>query len=76
VKVVQSSAPPLAAAASLIRDETGYEEGRPSERTALHKRPRAGLLGKPPFSEGLAIFKVNLVSYEISDRTARNRITF
>jgi len=56
------SAPPLAAAASLIRDETGYEEGRPSERAALRERPRAGMLSKPPFSEGLALFKVNLVS--------------
>jgi len=49
----QKSAPPLAAAASLIEHET--EEGWPSERTALPRRSRAGLQPRRPlFSEGLA----------------------
>jgi hypothetical protein len=44
----------------LIEYETGYEEGRPSEKAALPKRPRAGLqLRRPPFSEGQAFFQVN-----------------
>ena len=52
----------------MIEDETGYKEGRPSERAALRERAQAGVLSKPPSSEGLAIFKVNLVSYEDARR--------
>ncbi len=42
-----------------------YKSPFPNEcRAALPKRLRAGLLSRPPFSEGQALLQENLVSYE------------
>jgi hypothetical protein len=59
----------------LIEDETVYKDGRPSERAALRERARVALPSKPPFSEGLALFKENLVSYEAKGRRAKEYVT-
>jgi hypothetical protein len=50
------SAPPLAAAASLIWDETGYEEGRPGTHFQLEgpikvQKPTLKVSAEPPYTK-------------------------